>query len=67
MPQLIAEGCNPRMMLDYSGNLLWGVGQMGRSDISSALNFLATDALMQRHIEWLGTFGAMPWRHNADP
>ena len=31
VPQLIAEGCNPRMMLDYSGNLLWGVGQMGRS------------------------------------
>ena len=63
MPQLIAEGCNPRMMLDYSGNLLWGVGQMGRSDISSALNFLATDALMQRHIEWLGTF----WSHAVAP
>ena len=26
------------MMLDYSGNLLWGIGQMGRSDISTALN-----------------------------
>ena len=63
VPQLIAEGCNPRMMLDYSGNLLWGVGQMGRSDISSALNFLATDALMQRHVEWLGTF----WGHAVAP
>ena len=63
LPQLIAEGCNPRMMLDYSGNLLWGIGQMGRSDISSALKFLATDALMQRHIEWLGTF----WSHAVAP
>ena len=24
IPQLISEGCNPRIMLDYSGNLLWG-------------------------------------------
>ena len=63
LPQLIAEGCNPRMMLDYSGNLLWGIGQMGRRDISGALNFLATDALMQRHIEWLGTF----WSHAVAP
>ena len=63
LPQLIAEGCNPRMMVDYSGNLLWGVGQMGRSDITSALKFLATDALMQRHVEWLGTF----WSHAVAP
>ena len=63
LPQLIAEGCNPRMMLDYSGNLLWGVGQMGRSDITSALTFLANDAQMQRHVEWLGTF----WSHAVAP
>ena len=31
IPQLISEGCNPRIMLDYSGNLLWGVNQMGLS------------------------------------
>jgi hypothetical protein len=30
IPSLIEEGCNPRIMLDYSGNLLWGVKQMGR-------------------------------------
>ena len=24
IPQLIGEGCDPRIMLDYSGNLLWG-------------------------------------------
>ena len=33
IPQLIQEGCNPRIMLDYSGNLLWGFQQMGRNDI----------------------------------
>ena len=37
IPQLLAEGCSPRIMLDYSGNLLWGVGQMGRHDISGAV------------------------------
>ena len=63
LPQLISEGCNPRVMLDYSGNLLWGVGQMGRTDITSALTFLATDTQMQRHVEWLGTF----WSHAVAP
>ena len=63
MPELIKHGCSPRIMLDYSGNLLWGVGQMGRDDISSALHYLATDALMQRHVEWLGTF----WSHAVAP
>ena len=43
IPQLISEGCNPRIMLDYSGNLLWGVHQMGREDITGALRYLACD------------------------
>ena len=63
IPQLISEGCNPRIMLDYSGNLLWGVEQMGRNDISGALRYLACDPLMQRHVEWLGTF----WSHAVAP
>ncbi|VEP18198.1 conserved hypothetical protein [Hyella patelloides LEGE 07179] len=33
IPELVAEGKNPRIMLDYSGNLLWGLQQMGRDDI----------------------------------
>ena len=33
IPELVHQGCNPRIMLDYSGNLLWGLQQMGRSDI----------------------------------
>ena len=39
IPRLIDDGCSPRIMLDYSGNLLWGVGQMGREDITGALRY----------------------------
>ena len=63
IPQLISEGCNPRIMLDYSGNLLWGVHQMGREDITGSLRYLACDPTMQRHVEWLGTF----WSHAVAP
>ncbi len=63
IPQLISEGCNPRIMLDYSGNLLWGFEQMGRADILDALRFLACDPAMQAHVEWLGTF----WSHAVAP
>jgi len=63
IPQLIQEGCNPRIMLDYSGNLLWGVEQMGRHDILDALKFLACDPSMQPHVEWLGSF----WSHAVAP
>ena len=59
IPQLIREGCDPRIMLDYSGTLLWGFEQMGRSDILDALRFLACDPVMQTHVEWLGSF----WGH----
>jgi hypothetical protein len=63
IPRLIGEGCNPRIMLDYSGNLLWGVEQMGRDDILDALRFLACDRQMQDHVEWLGSF----WSHAVAP
>ncbi|MCP4881777.1 MAG: glycosyl hydrolase family 57, partial [Gammaproteobacteria bacterium] len=63
IPQLIQEGCNPRIMLDYSGNLLWGVEQMGRHDILEALKFLSCDPSVQPHVEWLGSF----WSHAVAP
>jgi hypothetical protein len=63
IPQLIREGCNPRIMLDYSGNLLWGLQQMGRHDILDALKRLACDPTLQPHVEWLGTF----WSHAVAP
>ena len=63
IPQLIEQGCSPRIMLDISGNLLWGAEQMGRSDITEAWRYLACDPQMQRHVEWLGTF----WGHAVAP
>ncbi len=63
LPELIQRGCNPRIMLDYSGTLLWGFEQMGRDDIIGALKHLACDPTMQRHVEWLGSF----WGHAVAP
>ena len=63
IPQLLEEGCHPRIMLDYSGNLLWGIEQMGRKDILDALQYLVSDPRMQRSVEWLGTF----WSHAVAP
>ncbi|MEM9483559.1 MAG: glycosyl hydrolase family 57 [Cyanobacteria bacterium P01_F01_bin.116] len=59
IPELVSQGCNPRIMLDYSGNLLWGLQQMGRSDILDKLKGITCDSRYQPHVEWLGTF----WGH----
>ena len=59
IPELVDQGCNPRVMLDYSGNLLWGLQQMGRDDILDKLKGITCDARYQPHVEWLGTF----WGH----
>jgi len=63
LPALINEGCNPRIMLDVSGTLLWGATQMERHDIVDAWQYLACDAAMQTHVEWLGTL----WGHAVAP
>jgi Glycosyl hydrolase family 57 len=61
IPELVSQGCNPRIMLDYSGNLLWGLQQMGRQDVLDPLRRLATD--YQPQVEWLGTL----WSHAVVP
>jgi hypothetical protein len=63
IPQLIDEGCNPRIMLDYSGNLFWGLQQMGRNDVLDKLKLIACDARYQPYVEWLGT----TWSHAVIP
>ena len=45
-------------MLDYSGNLLWGLAQMGRTDVLAALR-RTTEPALAPSIEWLGTM----WSH----
>jgi hypothetical protein len=63
IPELVAQGCNPRVMLDYSGNLLWGIQQMGRTDILENLQRLTCDRTCQPYVEWLGTM----WSHAVVP
>ena len=63
IPELVANGCNPRIMLDYSGNLLWGFEQMGRNDILDNLKRITCEAQYQPYVEWLGTM----WSHAVIP
>lgn len=63
IPKLIAEGCNPRIMLDYSGNLLWGLRQLGRDDILNDLKKITCEPQYQPYVEWLGTM----WSHAVVP
>jgi hypothetical protein len=55
---LVARGRQPRLMLDYSGNLLWGLAQMGQSEVMAALR-RTTEPALAPSIEWLGTM----WSH----
>ena len=63
IPDLVAQGCNPRIMLDYSGNLLWGLQQMGRDDVLNNLKRITCDPQYQPYVEWLGTM----WSHAVVP
>ncbi|MBE9181363.1 glycosyl hydrolase family 57 [Oculatella sp. LEGE 06141] len=63
IPELVSQGCNPRVMLDYSGNLLWGLRQMGRDDVLDNLKRVACDRAYQPYVEWLGTM----WSHAVAP
>ncbi len=63
VPQLLDEGIAPRVMLEYSGTLLWGLRQMGADDVIDALKYLTTDARCRRAVEWLGC----PWGHAVAP
>ncbi len=63
IPDLVAQGCNPRIMLDYSGNLLWGLHQMERDDILDHLKRITCDRTYQPYVEWLGTM----WSHAVVP
>jgi hypothetical protein len=56
---LAAEGHNPRIMLDYSGNLLWGFQQMGLTGILDHLRQITSDQTYSQNVEWLGTM----WSH----
>jgi hypothetical protein len=63
VPALLAEGGQPRVMLEYSGTLLYGLRQMGAHDVIEGLQRLAAAPETRRCVEWLGA----PWGHAVAP
>ena len=63
VPQLIDEGKEPRVMLEYSGTLFHGMRQMGLNDVFDALKRATCDPNYRRGVEWLGC----PWGHAVAP
>jgi len=63
IPELVEAGKNPRIMLDYSGNLLWGLQEMGRFDILDKLKNITCNPQYSPYVEWLGTM----WSHAVVP
>lgn len=57
--ELCDQGKSPRVMLDYSGNLLWGLEQMGEERVLENLKLVTSDETYYRNVEWLGTM----WSH----
>ena len=63
IPALLAEGCEPRVMLDYSGALLYGLRLMGADEVIDSLRHVSCDRASRRCVEWLGS----TWGHAVAP
>jgi hypothetical protein len=63
VPALLAEGCEPRIMLEYSGTLLHGLRVMGADEVIDSLRRVTCDPAYRRCVEWLGA----PWGHAVAP
>ena len=63
VPQLVREGKQPKVMLDYSGTLLWGFQQMGLGDVLEKLRVVTCDPQYRGCVEWLGS----AWGHPVAP
>ncbi|MFZ0888994.1 MAG: hypothetical protein WA005_11120 [Candidatus Binataceae bacterium] len=63
IPQLLGEGKEPRVMLDYSGTLLHGLRQMGLNDVFDNLRRITCEPAYRRAVEWLGS----AWGHAVAP
>ncbi|TAL27276.1 MAG: glycosyl hydrolase family 57 [Alphaproteobacteria bacterium] len=63
IPELLKEGKQPKVMLEYSGTLLYGLQQMGRDDVIDALKKITCDPAYRDSVEWLGC----PWGHAVAP
>ena len=63
IPALLAEGLEPRVMLEYSGTLLHGLRIMGADDVIDSLKRITCSADCRHAVEWLGS----PWGHAVAP
>jgi hypothetical protein len=63
VPQLIGEGKQPRVMLEYSGTLFHGLRKMGLHDVFDALGNVTCNPAYRHAVEWLGC----PWGHAVAP
>src|SRR6267378_6813604 len=63
VPQLVDEGKQPRVMLEYSGTLFHGLHHMGLHDVFDNLKRVTCDPRYRHCVEWLG----MPWGHAVAP
>ncbi|MDC0357976.1 glycosyl hydrolase family 57 [Oligoflexia bacterium] len=63
IPELVQQGKEPRVMLDYSGTLLHGMHQMKLDDVFENLKKITCDPEYRRCVEWLGC----PWGHPVAP
>jgi hypothetical protein len=63
IPALLAEGREPRVMLEYSGTLLHGLRIMGADDVMESLKRITCATEYRRAVEWLGS----PWGHAVAP
>ncbi len=63
IPDLVNEGKNPRVMLEYSGTLLHGLRKMGENDVFDKLKRITCEPQYYRCVEWLGA----PWGHAVAP
>jgi hypothetical protein len=63
IPQLVDEGKQPRVMLEYSGTLFHGMRHMGLHDVFDSLRRITCEPRYLRTTEWLG----MPWGHAVAP
>lgn len=63
VPELVHEGKEPRVMLEYSGTLFHGMRHMGLHDVFDTLKGVTCNPDYRRCVEWLGC----PWGHAVAP
>ena len=63
VPQLVNDGKQPRIMLEYSGTLFHGMRDMGLNDVFDTLMPVTVDPRYRHCVEWLGC----TWGHAVAP